>query len=38
MVSFLNFVRLDSDELQLNYESNEVANTTLVMKEIDDVQ
>lgn len=38
MVSFLNFVRLDNDELQLNYESNEVANTTLVMKEVDDVQ
>lgn len=36
MISFLNFVRLDDDELQLNYESNEVANTTLVMKEIDD--
>lgn len=37
MISYLNFVRLDSDELQLNYESNVVANTTLVMKEIDDL-
>ena len=38
MVSFLNLVRLDSDELQLNYESNITANTTLVMREVDDLQ
>ena len=38
MVSFLNFVRLDSDDLQLNYESNEVANTSLIMREVDDTQ
>lgn len=36
MASYLNLVRFDSDELQLNYESNTVANTTLVMKEVDD--
>ena len=37
MCSYMNLVRLDSDELQLNYESNNVANTTLVMREVDDV-
>lgn len=37
MASYFNLVRLDSDELQLNYESNIVANTTLVMKEVDDI-
>lgn len=36
MASYMNLVRLDSDELQLNYESNNVANTTLVMREVDD--
>lgn len=36
MASYLNLVRLDSDELQLNYETNEVANTTLVLREVDD--
>ena len=37
MISYLNLVRFDSDELQLNYESNEVANTTLTVKEVDDL-
>ena len=37
MVSYLNLVRLDHDDLQLNYETNVVANTTLTMKEIDDI-
>lgn len=37
MCSYMNLVRFDSDELQLNYESNNVANTTLVMREVDDV-
>lgn len=37
MASYLNLVRLDSDELQLNYETNIVANTTLVMREVDDI-
>lgn len=36
MASFLNLVRLDSDELQLNYETDSVANCTLVMREVDD--
>ena len=36
MVSFLNLVRLDSDDLQINYESNVVADVTLAMKEVDD--
>jgi len=38
MASYMNLVRLDSDELQLNYETNVTANTTLVMREIDDMQ
>lgn len=38
MISYLNLVRLDSDELQLNYETNIVANTQLVMREVDDLQ
>ena len=37
MVSYLNLVRFDNDDLQLNYESNEVANTSLVMREVDDL-
>lgn len=36
LVCYLNLVRLDSDELVINYESNFVANTTLVTKEVDD--
>lgn len=36
MASFLNLVRLDSDKLQLNYESNVCANCTLTMREVDD--
>ena len=35
MCSYFNLVRLDQDELQLNYESNEVATSTIVFKEID---
>ena len=37
MVCYLNLVRLDSDELVINYESNVVANTTLVTREVDDL-
>ena len=36
MICYLNLVRLDSDELIINYENNLVANTTLVTKEVDD--
>ena len=36
MISFLNLVRLDSDDLQIDYESNVVATTRLVFKEVDD--
>ena len=35
MVSYLNLVRLDSDELKLDYESDCVATTTLSFKEVD---
>ena len=37
MVSYFNLVRLDSDELVINYENNLVANTTIVTKEVDDL-
>lgn len=36
MISYFNRVRFDNDTLVLNYESNIVANTTLVMMEVDD--
>ena len=36
MISYCNRVRFDNDTLVLNYESNIVANTTLVMREVDD--
>ena len=36
MISYFNRVRFDNDTLALNYESNAVANTTLVMREVDD--
>ena len=36
MISYFNRVRFDDDTLVLNYESNIVANTTLVMREVDD--
>lgn len=36
MVSFFNLVRLDSDEMQINYESNIAATVQLSMKEVDD--
>ena len=35
MCSYFNLVRLDQDDLQLNYESNEVATSTMVFKEVD---
>lgn len=37
MISFLNLVRLDSDELTINYETNTVATVELTMKEVDDL-
>ena len=37
MCSFITLVRLDSDELQLNYESDVTANTTLIFREVDDL-
>ena len=37
MISYFNHVRLDSDELQLNYESTQVAQVTLTTKEVDDI-
>lgn len=37
MISYLNLVRFDSDELKLDYESNIVAHTSLVLKEVDDI-
>lgn len=36
MVSYFNLVRLDDDSLKIDYESNIVATTTLVTKEVDD--
>lgn len=36
MVSYFNLVRLDSDDLELHYESDCVAQVTLTMKEVDD--
>ena len=36
MVSFFNLVRFDSDEMQINYESNIAATVQLSMKEVDD--
>ena len=36
MISYFNRVRFDNDTLVLNYESNVIANTTLVMREVDD--
>lgn len=38
MVSYLNLVRFDSDELQLNYSSNIVANSLLTFREVDDLE
>ena len=37
MISFLNLVRFESDELRLDYESNVVALTSVTLKEVDDV-
>ena len=36
MISFFNCVRFDSDDLQLSYETVNIATTCLVMKEVDD--
>lgn len=36
MISYLNCVRLDSDELQLNYETDYSANVQLSFREVDD--
>lgn len=36
MCSYFNLVRFDSDELQLNYESDIVANVSLVFREVDE--
>lgn len=38
MVSFLNLVRLDSDELQINYETDACANVDLTFREVDDLE
>lgn len=37
MVSYFNLVRLDSDNLKLEHESNTVATVSLAMKEVDDL-
>ena len=37
MISYLNRVRFESDTLTLDYESNVVAHTSLVMREVDDI-
>ena len=37
MVSYFNLVRLDSDNLKLDYESNTAATVDLAMKEVDDL-
>lgn len=37
MISFLNLVRLDSDELTIDYETNTVATVELAMREVDDL-
>lgn len=36
MISFFNCVRFDSDDLQLSYETVDIATTSLVMREVDD--
>lgn len=37
MISFMNLVRFDSDDLQIDYETTEVATVQLAMKEVDDI-
>ena len=37
MISFFNLVRLDSDEMTINFETVDVATVELVMKEVDDL-
>ncbi len=37
MISYLDLVRFSDDALTLNYEANDVANVTLSMKEVDDI-
>lgn len=36
MISYFQLVRLDSDDIEFNYETNTVATTTLSFKEVDD--
>lgn len=36
MISFFNCVRFDSDDLQISYETCDIATSSLVMKEVDD--
>ena len=36
-ISYFNLVRFDSDELQVDYESDEVATVTISFKEVDDI-
>ena len=36
MISYLQLVRLDSDDIEFNYETNIVARTELSFKEVDD--
>ena len=36
-VSYFNLVRFDSDEFQIDYDSDEVAETTVVVREVDDL-
>lgn len=35
MISYMNLVRFDSDDIQIDYETTEVATVSLVMKEVD---
>ena len=37
MISFFNLVRLDYDEMTINFETVDVATVELVMKEVDDL-
>ena len=36
MISYLQLVRLDSDDIEFDYETNVVAKTELSFKEVDD--
>lgn len=37
MISYLNLVRFDDDELQIDYESDEVATVSVLVREVDDL-